>query len=619
MDDNFAIEQLSKILAEVRALREENKEIKEQLHKLSEKQEVVQSFLSVMTEAQDFSKTMEAVEKVTMQLTGAGKVSFSCYDNVEGKFFTADDGNKDYRNADNAEKLSEIKALAEAFESNADWKVFEQEDGSVLVPVVSNDGNVLGVISAEKEGGFSAGKEEFEQFRPKSEILNTIDLALKKEAAHQLSVTDELTKLKNRDGLNEYLPNVLLPRIGDGKPVVILMCDIDHFKNVNDTYGHDAGDVVLRDVADILKQNTRSGEDCAFRFGGEEMLVILACEPEKALERAEDILSQIRNSSHTVEYNGQPTEINVTISMGVYQIDPSLETEMTPQNVRAIFDSELKKADELLYDAKEGGRDQLKTTPELYNAFLVNKSAQALGVSVNEQAAVSELSDCILNDENDIIVEAVSAVNSGKTKDIRTAIENKENKVLNVYEKIGNTAYKDIPDKVYISKVSKEQLDKIVPAFENKNIKFSGVQRDNGSYTLTVGKADEKSAKGIFFPVRKNALNDRQSVQPDRTNEKTADAKKEPVIFNKEAYKNTNNKTFINTDAKTAYVISKAAEKSGVEFSTKFNGAKSTVTIDGVKNAEFLNKLQKITDWADKIKISVQKNIDSQNKGNGAR
>ena len=214
MDDNFAIEQLSKILAEVRALREENKEIKEQLHKLSEKQEVVQSFLSVMTEAQDFSKTMEAVEKVTMQLTGAGKVSFSCYDNVEGKFFTADDGNKDYRNADNAEKLSEIKELAEAFESNADWKVFEQEDGSVLVPVVSNDGNVLGVISAEKEGGFSESKEEFEQFRPKSEILNTIDLALKKEAAHQLSVTDELTKLKNRDGLNEYLPDVLLPGQG---------------------------------------------------------------------------------------------------------------------------------------------------------------------------------------------------------------------------------------------------------------------------------------------------------------------------------------------------------------------------------------------------------------------
>ena len=145
------------------------------------------------------------------------------------------------------------------------------------------------------------------------------------------------------------------------------------------------------------------------------------------------------------------------------------------------------------------------------------------------------------------------------------------------------------------------------------------MQRDNGSYTLTVGKADEKAAKGIFFAVRKNALNDRQSVQPDRTNEKTADAKKEPVIFNKEAYKNINNKTFINTDAKTAYVISKAAEKSGVEFSSKFNGAKSTVTIDGVKNAEFLNKLQKITDWADKIKISVQKNIDSQNKGNGAR
>lgn len=48
------------------------------------------------------------------------------------------------------------------------------------------------------------------------------------------------------------------------------MCDIDHFKSVNDTYGHDAGDTVLRDVAAILQEGTRTGSDCAFRFGGEE-------------------------------------------------------------------------------------------------------------------------------------------------------------------------------------------------------------------------------------------------------------------------------------------------------------------------------------------------------------
>ncbi|MCM1523788.1 MAG: GGDEF domain-containing protein [Ruminococcus sp.] len=141
------------------------------------------------------------------------------------------------------------------------------------------------------------------------------------------------------------------------KPVNIVMCDIDHFKNINDTYGHDAGDTVLKNIAQILQDGTRSGSDCAFRMGGEEMVLILNCEAQRAYDIAERLRSEVENAVHSVTLDGQEKTISVTISMGVHQMSP--ETEMTAENARAVFDSEFKKSDELVYAAKESGRNRI--------------------------------------------------------------------------------------------------------------------------------------------------------------------------------------------------------------------------------------------------------------------
>ncbi|MCH5348331.1 MAG: diguanylate cyclase [Oscillospiraceae bacterium] len=202
--------------------------------------------------------------------------------------------------------------------------------------------------------------KDISEFTADLDSISEKDLsALKKqlESEHRGRITDELTGLKNRQGLNEYITDTISDRVNSGKPVNIVMCDIDHFKNVNDTYGHDAGDIVLKNVANILRGASDSGEDHTFRFGGEEMIVILNCEASQAYETAEQIRKEVERSVHTVITDGQKKDIRVTISMGVYQMNP--DVKMTSENARDVFDSEFKNADTLLYTAKETGRNKV--------------------------------------------------------------------------------------------------------------------------------------------------------------------------------------------------------------------------------------------------------------------
>lgn len=186
---------------------------------------------------------------------------------------------------------------------------------------------------------------------------NLSDLKKQLESEHMGRITDELTGLRNRQGLNEYILDTVCSRVNSGKPVNIVMCDIDHFKSVNDTYGHDAGDIVLKNVAGILRN--AAGPDHVFRFGGEEMILLLNCEEDQAYDMAEQIRKEVERTVHTVTAEGQTKDISVTISMGVYRMRP--DAEMTPENARDIFDSEFKNADTLVYAAKESGRNKVVT------------------------------------------------------------------------------------------------------------------------------------------------------------------------------------------------------------------------------------------------------------------
>jgi len=164
------------------------------------------------------------------------------------------------------------------------------------------------------------------------------------------SITDPLTGLLNRNHFEEYLPNHLntlnaMPENSEQRKISVLMGDIDHFKKVNDVYGHPAGDYVIKTVAEIMQKCFRK-TDVVCRYGGEEFLVILPATPkEGALTAAE----KMRKSIAETKFIFEGKIIPVTISCGVAQI--RIESEDAHAAIA--------RADEALYASKHGGRNRV--------------------------------------------------------------------------------------------------------------------------------------------------------------------------------------------------------------------------------------------------------------------
>lgn len=162
--------------------------------------------------------------------------------------------------------------------------------------------------------------------------------------AHEVSHTDSLTFLPNRRQIMVDLQNAVAFSNRYGTPLTISMLDIDHFKNINDTYGHTVGDEVLRSLAGELRQHIRH-PDTIGRYGGEEFLIVLPHSTMKAAtEQAQRLCEKVRAMSIVV---GDQT-FTVTISIGVAQYRIEKEDWQT-------F---LSRADRALYQAKHDGRDQ---------------------------------------------------------------------------------------------------------------------------------------------------------------------------------------------------------------------------------------------------------------------
>lgn len=345
--DNMA-ETTQELLERIAALEKQVSVMAAEQQNLKEQINTVNQFISSITESQNFEQSMSTIESMGKQVLDCEKAEFWCYDSAENKYFTNDEnrGGRDWQIAEENMRIA------------AESKLPHIADNSAYIPIISND-KVAGIlIASEKDGVFD--RTSLEKFAPNSQIANTIDLSLKKEFEHQGRITDELTRLKNRQGAKEYAANTMAHNINDAKDMCIIMCDIDHFKSINDTYGHDAGDTVLKNVAGILQSGTRQGADSTFRWGGEEMICILNCDYEHAMDIAERLRSQIESTTHLVyDSDKQPTNVSVTISMGVHQINHDISREVTPENAFNFFETQLKFADELAYKAKESGRNMV--------------------------------------------------------------------------------------------------------------------------------------------------------------------------------------------------------------------------------------------------------------------
>ncbi len=167
-----------------------------------------------------------------------------------------------------------------------------------------------------------------------------------REALRSQSVVDPLTGLFNRRYLETVLERDCRRALRAGRPLTVLMLDVDHFKNVNDTWGHDAGDLVLRELAGLLRAHFR-GDDISCRYGGEEFVVLLS---ESTLEGAHVRAEQLRQSVHRLAVQYRQQSIGpITVSIGLAAI-PDHGT--TPEEL-------ISSADRALYEAKTGGRDRV--------------------------------------------------------------------------------------------------------------------------------------------------------------------------------------------------------------------------------------------------------------------
>jgi diguanylate cyclase (GGDEF)-like protein len=159
----------------------------------------------------------------------------------------------------------------------------------------------------------------------------------------QMAVTDVLTGVHNRRRFTELASQYLSVAVRNGRPLAVMMLDIDHFKKVNDTYGHSSGDDVIRAVAEALQSQIR-GSDLLGRYGGEEFVVLLSELHTDPWEVAERLRTTVADASVANPVG----PIRVTISIGVAQLKPDDDL------VRLIT-----RADEALYRAKDNGRNQV--------------------------------------------------------------------------------------------------------------------------------------------------------------------------------------------------------------------------------------------------------------------
>ena len=172
----------------------------------------------------------------------------------------------------------------------------------------------------------------------------TKDLELAYQKLESISKTDELTGLPNRRDMNETINNEMERAHRTRKPFCFIFMDIDHFKNINDTYGHACGDIVLKSVAQTIRGLLRK-YDVFARYGGEEFLTLL---PETDLNGAAIVAERFRSKIEAMTVQYADLTIKVTITLGVSRFDERLGA-----------DRSIQMADKALYQGKEGGRNRV--------------------------------------------------------------------------------------------------------------------------------------------------------------------------------------------------------------------------------------------------------------------
>jgi diguanylate cyclase (GGDEF)-like protein len=228
-----------------------------------------------------------------------------------------------------------------------DYKTrLEQNKYPVLGDLVSQINRLVEQVDnrSEKIEEMSAIIEQREQENQVLWLEIEHNLCLAKEEAE----TDGLTKLYNRKSAEIRLSEELEKAIANNNSLTVLMCDMDHFKNVNDTFGHEVGDEVLRLFADVLRDAVRS-DDVAARYGGEEFIILLPGVPGHIGKQVAQRINKAFEKDAREKFSSEYPDLRCTVSLGIADY-PTCTTAK---------DKLVSMADIALYQAKETGRNRV--------------------------------------------------------------------------------------------------------------------------------------------------------------------------------------------------------------------------------------------------------------------
>jgi diguanylate cyclase (GGDEF)-like protein len=217
------------------------------------------------------------------------------------------------------------------------------------------DDSDLGDLEITRTGGFSDTEQALVEAYA-CRLVYPLRNALTYREAINSAYLDPLTKTGNRNALFGSMQREWELSNRHGQPLSIIMLDIDHFKTVNDTYGHSTGDAVLREVAHCIGETVRTS-DIVFRYGGEEFLILLA---NTSLSGAMQLAERIRVSmEHRMHLPGDGVTLKVTASFGVASLEPNESKEHL-----------LTRADKALYQAKGTGRNKVCSAQTISDQML---------------------------------------------------------------------------------------------------------------------------------------------------------------------------------------------------------------------------------------------------------
>ncbi|HPQ70168.1 MAG TPA: sensor domain-containing diguanylate cyclase [bacterium] len=210
----------------------------------------------------------------------------------------------------------------------------------LCIPLIASD-EAIGVINiTNKIGGQGFSYEDLELL---SALGNQAAVAINNATLYEMAITDELTKIFIRRYFNIKLDGEVKRVRRYGGQLSLAICDLDHFKSVNDTYGHQAGDVVLYTIAQLIKNNCRE-IDVAARYGGEEFAVIM---PETGIDGAKILAERVRTAVAGTKIEEVPRQLTISIGIATFPDDAD--------DVKSLIAA----ADAALYGAKNGGRNQV--------------------------------------------------------------------------------------------------------------------------------------------------------------------------------------------------------------------------------------------------------------------